>query len=85
MEVEHWVELDLFHTSLVNPVLGEEQVLDVELDRHTELLPIRRNNDPALRKLNRNEPPQGGEISKNVGQREPDEPCKYSCVFCMYR
>lgn len=40
MEIEHWVELDPYHTA-VNPVLGDEQILDVELDRHTELLPIR--------------------------------------------
>ena len=40
MEVEHWVKLDSNRTAL-NPVLGDEQILDVELDKHTELLPIR--------------------------------------------
>ncbi|CAL1712654.1 unnamed protein product [Somion occarium] len=34
--VEHWVELDPLHLS--TPVLGDEQVFDVELDRTTELL-----------------------------------------------
>ena len=44
MEVEHWVELDSCHTAL-NPVLGDEQILDVELDKHTELMPIRSDSD----------------------------------------
>ncbi|KAH9891741.1 hypothetical protein C8Q73DRAFT_86298 [Cubamyces lactineus] len=38
-EIEHWVELDPMQYA--NPVLGDEQVFDVELDRSTELLPIR--------------------------------------------
>ncbi|THH16539.1 hypothetical protein EW146_g4119 [Bondarzewia mesenterica] len=38
MEIEHWVELDSLKST--NPVLGDEQVLDAELDRHTELLPV---------------------------------------------
>ncbi|KAI9443449.1 hypothetical protein H4582DRAFT_1924809 [Lactarius indigo] len=33
LEVEHWVELDMLHTN--TPALGDEQVLDVELDRNT--------------------------------------------------
>ncbi|TFK52648.1 hypothetical protein OE88DRAFT_1658023 [Heliocybe sulcata] len=39
MEVEHWVELEQYKHQ--TPVLGDEQVLDVELDRGTELLPLR--------------------------------------------
>ncbi|KAI0335802.1 hypothetical protein GY45DRAFT_1316533, partial [Cubamyces sp. BRFM 1775] len=38
-EIEHWVELDPMQYA--NPVLGDEQVFDVELDRSTELLPVR--------------------------------------------
>ncbi|KAI0356404.1 hypothetical protein OH77DRAFT_1423341 [Trametes cingulata] len=38
-EIEHWVELDPMHYA--QPVLGDEQVFDVELDRSTELLPVR--------------------------------------------
>ncbi|KAI0647961.1 hypothetical protein C8Q79DRAFT_906409 [Trametes meyenii] len=38
-EVDHWVELD--PAEHANPVLGDEQVFDVELDRSTELLPLR--------------------------------------------
>ncbi|KAI0720588.1 hypothetical protein C8T65DRAFT_293816 [Cerioporus squamosus] len=38
-EIEHWVELDPMHYS--SAVQGEEQVLDVELDRNTDLLPVR--------------------------------------------
>ncbi|KAI0667615.1 hypothetical protein C8Q78DRAFT_1071727 [Trametes maxima] len=38
-EVDHWVELDPVEHA--NPVLGDEQVFDVELDRSTELLPAR--------------------------------------------
>jgi len=33
LEVEHWVELDMLHAN--TPALGDEQVLDVELDRNT--------------------------------------------------
>jgi hypothetical protein len=80
MEVEHWVDLDPFHTSIVNPVLGDEQVLDVELDRHTELLPVRRNYGPGA------SPSDGrtksGEESSIV---EHDEPCKQPLIFCAYQ
>jgi hypothetical protein len=73
MEVEHWVELDPFHTSLVNPVLGDEQVQDIELDRHTELLPIRRSNG------RNNSRSKNGELISNgetAAISEPGEPCK---------
>ncbi|KAH9969895.1 hypothetical protein BC827DRAFT_1263053 [Russula dissimulans] len=33
LEIDHWVELDMLHGGM--PVLGDEQVVDVELDRHT--------------------------------------------------
>ncbi|KAI0027781.1 hypothetical protein K488DRAFT_15597, partial [Vararia minispora EC-137] len=36
--VQHWVELDAIKSA--TPALGDEQVLDIELDRATELLPI---------------------------------------------
>ncbi|KAA1474697.1 hypothetical protein DENSPDRAFT_343394 [Dentipellis sp. KUC8613] len=45
MEVEHWVELDALKSA--SPAVGDEQVLDVELDRTTELLPAR----PAANRL----------------------------------
>ncbi|KAJ3545524.1 hypothetical protein NM688_g5616 [Phlebia brevispora] len=35
-DVDHWVEVDPIHLS--NPVLGDEQVFDVEIDRRTDLL-----------------------------------------------
>ena len=76
MEVEHWVELDPFHTSLVNPVLGDEQLLDVELDRHTELLPIRRSDDSSPRKHEGDEPTKSSDNPMTVGQSEPNDPCK---------
>ncbi|KAG2106557.1 uncharacterized protein F5147DRAFT_227287 [Suillus discolor] len=38
MEVEHWIDLD--PGSAASSVLGSEQVLDVELDRGTRLLPV---------------------------------------------
>ena len=80
MEVEHWVDLDPFHTSIVNPVLGVEQLLDVELDRHTELLPIRRN-DPISRKRRGEDHTKGGEDIA-IGQNELDDPCK-PIAFCV--
>ncbi|KAL5512817.1 hypothetical protein ACEPAG_3083 [Sanghuangporus baumii] len=36
-QIEHWVQL--YEGKSIRPVKGEEQVLDVELDRHTEILP----------------------------------------------
>ncbi|KAH9065190.1 hypothetical protein EDB87DRAFT_1679698 [Lactarius vividus] len=47
LEVEHWVELDMLHTN--TPALGDEQVLDVELDRNTvfrHLPPSKHGLDP---------------------------------------
>jgi len=82
MEVEHWVELDPFHTSIVNPVLGDEQVLDVELDRCTMLLPIRQVNASTARKH------KGDQFNKSAEERsqsEPDEPCKQSLVRVYVR
>jgi hypothetical protein len=38
MEVEHWIDLDPGNAA--SSVLGSEQVLDVELDRGTRLLPV---------------------------------------------
>ncbi|KAI1790156.1 hypothetical protein LXA43DRAFT_891478, partial [Ganoderma leucocontextum] len=38
-EIEHWVELDPMQYTTAQ--LGEEQVFDVELDRRTDLLPVR--------------------------------------------
>jgi hypothetical protein len=72
MEVEHWVELDPLHTSLVNPVLGEEQVLDVELDRHTELLPTRRTEGSDPQKSKKDESAKSAEKSTAIVQSEPD-------------
>ncbi|CCM01170.1 uncharacterized protein FIBRA_03218 [Fibroporia radiculosa] len=39
MDIEHWVDLDPVHLS--HPVLGDKQIFDIELDRNTQLLPIR--------------------------------------------
>lgn len=75
MDVEHWVELDPLHTA-VNPVLGDEQVLDVELDRHTELLPIRRGSDSGIRKRKVDDSTEGGRDSTAAPQIAPDDPCK---------
>ncbi|OBZ68771.1 hypothetical protein A0H81_11328 [Grifola frondosa] len=45
LEIEHWVELDPVHVS--HPVLGDEQVFDVELDRNMEFLPAREDSRPV--------------------------------------
>ncbi|EIW59252.1 uncharacterized protein TRAVEDRAFT_71391 [Trametes versicolor FP-101664 SS1] len=46
-EIEHWVELDPMH--YLNPVEGDEQMFDVELDRSTELLPVPADDqEPSL-------------------------------------
>ncbi|KAF8527474.1 hypothetical protein BU17DRAFT_81645 [Hysterangium stoloniferum] len=37
-EIDHWVELD--QSKAARPVLGEEQIFDVELDRHTVFSPV---------------------------------------------
>jgi hypothetical protein len=60
MDIEHWVEVRSISIYLAlvgverfvkldalraaNPVLGDEQVVDVELDRNTTLYPIRKNH-----------------------------------------
>ncbi|KAI9452441.1 hypothetical protein F5148DRAFT_502809 [Russula earlei] len=38
LEVDHWVELDMLRAGV--PALGDEQVLDIELDRHTVFRPV---------------------------------------------
>lgn len=43
LEVDHWVELDALQVGA--PVLGDEQVLDVELDRHTVFLPTAKHTE----------------------------------------
>ncbi|KZT25417.1 hypothetical protein NEOLEDRAFT_1133801, partial [Neolentinus lepideus HHB14362 ss-1] len=69
MEVEHWVELEEYkhHT----PILGDEHVLDVELDRGTELLPFRqiRTNSSLKDTDNTNEARTywRGSLSKGAG------------------
>ncbi|KAH7915481.1 hypothetical protein BJ138DRAFT_997877 [Hygrophoropsis aurantiaca] len=49
LDIDHWVELDPFKSG--SSTLGEEQIIDVELDRNTELLPARPELKlPALEK-----------------------------------
>lgn len=71
MDMEHWVELEPLH-SAIHPVLGDEQVLDIELDRHTELMPIRRGPASTKHKSERSTadhaaptPPKGDEPCMN--------------------
>ncbi|KAG6891379.1 hypothetical protein C0992_008090 [Termitomyces sp. T32_za158] len=42
--LEHWVELDLSKSS--TPVIGDEQMVDIELDRGTVLLPLQKGYPP---------------------------------------
>ncbi|KAG6862481.1 hypothetical protein C0995_000027 [Termitomyces sp. Mi166 len=42
--LEHWVELDLSNLSI--PVVGDEQMLDIELNRGTVLLPLQKGYSP---------------------------------------
>ncbi|KAG1735195.1 hypothetical protein EDB19DRAFT_1638531 [Suillus lakei] len=51
MEVEHWIDLD--PGNAVSSVLGSEQVLDVELDRGTRLLPVPSGPPPPIPSLER--------------------------------
>lgn len=51
MEVEHWVDLDPGNAT--SSVLGSEQVLDVELDRGTRLLPVPSGPPPPIPSLER--------------------------------
>ncbi|KAF8071822.1 hypothetical protein FPV67DRAFT_1667279 [Lyophyllum atratum] len=44
MILEHWVELDLLKSA--TPVVGDEQVVDIELDKRTILLPIQKGYTP---------------------------------------
>ncbi|KAG6865180.1 hypothetical protein C0991_004623 [Blastosporella zonata] len=45
VNLEHWVELDPLKTS--TPVIGDEQMVDIELDRGTILLPLQKGY-PAI-------------------------------------
>ncbi|KAF5382019.1 hypothetical protein D9615_004461 [Tricholomella constricta] len=49
MVLEHWVELDLMKSS--TPVVGDEQVVDIELDKRTILLPIQKGYTPIGAKV----------------------------------
>ncbi|KAH0831874.1 hypothetical protein J3R83DRAFT_12745 [Lanmaoa asiatica] len=49
MEVEHWVELD--QSRSYTSAFGSEQLLDVELDRNTPLLPVPNRSPPPLPSL----------------------------------
>ncbi|KAF8551283.1 hypothetical protein OG21DRAFT_298316 [Imleria badia] len=49
MEVEHWIELD--QSRSYTSVFGSEQLLDVELDRNTPLLPVPKGSPPLLPSL----------------------------------
>ncbi|KAG1841922.1 hypothetical protein DFJ58DRAFT_807417 [Suillus subalutaceus] len=51
MEVEHWIDLDPGNAA--SSVLGSEQVLDVELDRGTRLLPVPPGPPPHIPSLER--------------------------------
>ncbi|KAG6900813.1 hypothetical protein C0993_000132 [Termitomyces sp. T159_Od127] len=42
--LEHWVELDL--SKISTPVVGDEQMVDIELDRGTVLLPLQKGYPP---------------------------------------
>ncbi|KAG5646997.1 hypothetical protein DXG03_001721 [Asterophora parasitica] len=44
MVLEHWVELDLVKSA--TPVVGDEQVVDIELDKRTILLPMQKGYPP---------------------------------------
>ncbi|KAG8214427.1 hypothetical protein J3R82DRAFT_9449 [Butyriboletus roseoflavus] len=51
MEVEHWVDLD--QSKSYASVFGSEQLIDVELDRNTQLLPVPKGSPPPIPSLDR--------------------------------
>ncbi|KAI0754876.1 hypothetical protein C8Q80DRAFT_395020 [Daedaleopsis nitida] len=69
-EVDHWVELDPMLRA--SAVLGDEQVFDVELDRHTELLPVRED----VRKVSWEDAhvPEATRTEKAAEEEEEPEP-----------
>ncbi|KAG1732396.1 uncharacterized protein EDB91DRAFT_1251752 [Suillus paluster] len=70
MEVEHWIDLDPANSG--SSVLGSEQVLDVELDRGTRLLPAPSGPTPPLPSLER-EPAESTRQSAAKHQESGDE------------
>ncbi|KAG2133346.1 hypothetical protein DEU56DRAFT_420724 [Suillus clintonianus] len=70
MEVEHWIDLD--PGNAVSSVLGSEQVLDVELDRGTRLLPVPTGPAPPIPSLER-EPAEITRQSVTKLQESADE------------
>ncbi|GLB40304.1 hypothetical protein LshimejAT787_0801750 [Lyophyllum shimeji] len=49
ISLEHWVELDLLKSA--TPVVGDEQVVDIELDKGTVLLPLQKGYTPIGAKI----------------------------------
>lgn len=70
MEVEHWIDLDTGNAA--SSVLGSEQVLDVELDRGTRLLPVPSGPPPPIPSLER-EPAEITRQSVTKPQESIDE------------
>ncbi|PCH40183.1 hypothetical protein WOLCODRAFT_150222 [Wolfiporia cocos MD-104 SS10] len=63
-DIEHWVDLDPLHNAY--PTLGDEQVFDVELDRNTELFPVR----PDTRKITWKDETSGSERVDTIAGEE---------------
>lgn len=69
-EVEHWIDLDPGNAA--SSVLGSEQVLDVELDKGTRLLPVPSGPPPPIPSLER-EPAEITRQSVTKPQESIDE------------
>ncbi|KAL5482793.1 MLP1_8 [Sanghuangporus weigelae] len=65
-QIEHWVQLH--DGKSTRPVKGEEQVLDVELDRHTEILPRKHDSWKMDWSVKVDQPPKA--INENQGSTE---------------
>ncbi|CDO74440.1 hypothetical protein BN946_scf184972.g7 [Trametes cinnabarina] len=76
-EIEHWVELDPMHYS--NPVLGDQQVFDVELDRSTELLTVPPDlNEVSLESMHSGETTNHAAPEEELGEEEAEAEPDYS-------
>jgi hypothetical protein len=48
--LEHWVQIDMTRTAK-SPVVGDEQIVDIELDRRTTILPKKADYPPVTSRV----------------------------------
>lgn len=81
--IDHWVEIDGNRTLSSRPTLGEEQVLDIELDRRTEVVPKRPDTWKVDWNLNNKDGTKRKDGKSEVGGEEK-EPGRFYRLHFVY-